>query len=155
MGEIRYLEISDITDYKLVHNEIQYTEVFAVAGAKAGEILVSQNYRMCYVGIRVFDGPQIRRLLKDDVFVTKMTSTEKRAWLSCKNVVEQFLGNVISPGEKKEVSRIVDSCQKLKCSMSLKLQFMDCHVEYTSRENLGDHSEGQGERFHEDIKVME
>ena len=89
---------------------------------------------------RIFDGPQIRKLLKDDVFVTIMTSTEKRAWLSFKNVFKQFLGNVKSPDWKKEVSRMVDSFQKLKCSISLKLHFMDSHVEYFT-ENLEDYSE--------------
>ena len=38
--------------------------------------------------------------------------------------------------------------------MSLKLHFMDFHVEYFL-ENLGDYSRKQGERFHQDIKVME
>ena len=49
---------------------------------------------------------------------------------------------------------MVDSFQKLKCSMILKLHFMDSHVEYFP-ENLGDYSEEQGERFHQDIKIME
>ena len=38
--------------------------------------------------------------------------------------------------------------------MSSKLHFMDFHVEYFP-EDLGDYSEEQGERFHQDIKVME
>ena len=38
--------------------------------------------------------------------------------------------------------------------MNLKLHFMDSHVEYFP-ENLGDYSEEQGQRFHQDIKVME
>ena len=38
--------------------------------------------------------------------------------------------------------------------MSLKVHSVDSHVEYFPA-NLGDYSEGQGERFHEDIKVME
>ena len=94
----------------------------------------------------IFDGTQIRKLLKDDVFVTKMTSIQKRAWLSFENVVEQFLGNVKSPDWKKEVSKMVDSFQKLVCSMSLKLHFMDSQVEYFL-ENLGNYSEEQGERI--------
>ena len=64
------------------------------------------------------------------------------------------LGTVKSPVWKKEVSRMVDSFQKLKCSMSLTLHFMDSHVEYLS-EHFEDCSEEQGERFHQDIKVME
>ena len=42
----------------------------------------------------IFDGPQIRQLSEDDVLVIKITSTEKKAWLDSKNVVEQILGNV-------------------------------------------------------------
>ena len=38
--------------------------------------------------------------------------------------------------------------------MSLKIHFMDTRVEYVS-ENLEDYSEEQGERFHQDIKLME
>ena len=49
---------------------------------------------------------------------------------------------------------MVDSFQKLKYSMSLKLHFMDSQVEYFP-ENLGDYIEEQDERFHQDIKVME
>ena len=57
----------------------------------------------------IFDGPRIRKLLKDDVFITKMTSTEKKAWLDYRNVVEQSLVNVKSPEWKKQVSRMFDS----------------------------------------------
>ena len=38
--------------------------------------------------------------------------------------------------------------------MSLKLHFLDSHVEYFP-DNLGEYSEEQGDRFHQDIKVME
>ena len=38
--------------------------------------------------------------------------------------------------------------------MSLKLHFMDSDIEYFP-ENLGDYSEEQSEKFHQDIKVME
>ena len=83
-----------------------------------------------------------------------MTLTEKKTWLDYKNVVEQFLGNVKSPEWKKQASKMVDSFKKLKCLMSLKLHFMDFHVEYFPK-NLGDYSEEQGEKLHKDIKVME
>ena len=49
---------------------------------------------------------------------------------------------------------MVNSFKKLKFLMSSKLHFMDFHVEYFP-EDLGDYSEEQGERFHQDIKVME
>ena len=49
---------------------------------------------------------------------------------------------------------MLDCYQKLKCSMSLKLHFMDSHVEYFP-ENRGDYSKEQGERLRQDIKVMQ
>ena len=48
---------------------------------------------------------------------------------------------------------MVDSFKKLKCLMSLKLHFMDSHVEFFP-ENHEDFSQEQGERFHQDIRVM-
>ena len=42
---------------------------------------------------------------------------------------------------------MVDSFKKLKCSISLKLHFMDSYFEYFP-ENLGDYSEEHGEIFH-------
>jgi hypothetical protein len=42
----------------------------------------------------------------------------------------------------------------LGCAMSLKVHFLNSHLGYFS-ENLGDVSEEQGERFHQDIKEKE
>ncbi|GBN08477.1 hypothetical protein AVEN_223985-1 [Araneus ventricosus] len=42
----------------------------------------------------------------------------------------------------------------LGCSMSLKVHFLDSHLDYFP-ENLGAVSEEQGEVFHQDIKEME
>ena len=41
----------------------------------------------------IFEGPQIRDLMKDSNFTTVMNETEKSAWLSFKCVTENFLGN--------------------------------------------------------------
>lgn len=38
--------------------------------------------------------------------------------------------------------------------MSLKIHFLNSHLDFFP-DNLGDFSEEQGERFHQDIKVME
>ena len=38
--------------------------------------------------------------------------------------------------------------------MSVKLHFLHSHLEHFL-DNLGDYSEEQGERFHQDLKVME
>ena len=42
----------------------------------------------------------------------------------------------------------------LGCNMSIKVHYLHNHLDHFP-ENLGDLSEEQGERFHQDIKVME
>ena len=44
--------------------------------------------------------------------------------------------------------------QALSSRMSIKLRYLFSHLDYFPK-NLGDVSEEQGERFHQDIKIME
>ena len=44
--------------------------------------------------------------------------------------------------------------KEVGCLMNLKLQFLDSHIEYFP-ENLGDFSEEQGERMHQDLREFE
>ena len=53
----------------------------------------------------IFDGPQIRKLMKDPNFVHTMSATEKNAWHSFVAVVKGFLGN-------KERSKLKDISQQ-------------------------------------------
>lgn len=48
----------------------------------------------------------------------------------------------------------MDSFQVLGCNMSIKMHFLNSHLELFPK-NLGDVSDEQGERFHQDIKTME
>jgi len=41
----------------------------------------------------VFDGPDIRKLIKDDNFICSMNALESNAWNSFVAVVTNFLGN--------------------------------------------------------------
>ncbi|KAI6658854.1 hypothetical protein LOD99_15179 [Oopsacas minuta] len=41
----------------------------------------------------IFVGPQIRELFRDDEFLKKLNSLERKVWLSFRDVVESFLGN--------------------------------------------------------------
>ena len=45
----------------------------------------------------VFDGPQIRELMKDSSFDEILTGNEKTAWVSFKNVCTNFLGRKTKP----------------------------------------------------------
>lgn len=102
----------------------------------------------------IFDGPQIRKMLKDENFIKSMNKKEKAAWISFKKVVENFLGNHKSDDYEQIVADMVENFGKLGCLINLKLHFLNSHLDYFPM-NLGDYSEEQGERFHQDIKVME
>ncbi|KAI6659700.1 hypothetical protein LOD99_14625 [Oopsacas minuta] len=88
----------------------------------------------------IFEGPQIRKLLRDNSFKDSMNEEEKRAWHPTTN--------------KELVTKLVDSSHALGCNMSIKTHYLRDHLDRFP-DNLGDMSEEQGERFHQDIKVME
>lgn len=102
----------------------------------------------------IFNGPQIRTLFQDTNFPGTMNDTERAAWVSFKNVCQNFLGNNKSENYRTIVEELVTNYKHLGCSMNLKLHFLDSHIDHFP-ENLGDYSEEQGERFHQDISEME
>lgn len=77
----------------------------------------------------IFDGPQIRKMLKDDDFITIMTDNEKAAWVSFKEVVQNFLGNHKSKDYRQIVAYTVENFERLGCLMNLKLHFLDSHID--------------------------
>ena len=103
---------------------------------------------------RIFDGPQIRTLLRDHKFVTTMTAVEARAWKAFSKVVHNFLGNKRADNYTELVEELLLSLQDLGCRMSIKVHYLHSHLSEFP-ENIGDVSEEQGERFHQDVKVME
>ena len=102
----------------------------------------------------IFDGPQIRTLLKDKHFIPRMTAVEARAWVAFTNVAQGFLGNKKDNNYEKIVDELFLSLRGLGCRMSIKLHYLHSHLDKFS-DNPGDVSEEQGEGFHQDIKVME
>ncbi|GBO02081.1 hypothetical protein AVEN_90883-1 [Araneus ventricosus] len=102
----------------------------------------------------VFKGSDIRKIMKDENFETKIETNERKAWESFKLVIITFLGNEKDPNYKSIVEEIIKNFKILGCSMSLKVHFLDSQLDYFP-ENLGAVSEEQGERFYQDIKEME
>lgn len=102
----------------------------------------------------VFDGPQIRKLMRDKEFDRILTDNELEAWLAFKNVVEGFLGNHRAANYKELVAHLLKSYENMGSRMSLKIHFLFSHLDYFP-ENLGAFSDEQGERFHQDLKYME
>lgn len=102
----------------------------------------------------IFVGPQIRKLMKDSNFVLSLTKIERNAWTSFEKVVKGFLGNVRKRNCKQLVQTLIRNFKAMGCNMSLKIHLLDSHFECFPR-NLGDYSDEQGERFHQEILRME
>ena len=92
--------------------------------------------------------------MKDTEFLQTLNEIEKKAWMSFIEVSEQFLGNHKSPNYKTILKNLLVNLQAHGCRMSLKVYFLFNHLN-AFPENLGDLSEEHGERFHQDLKVME
>jgi hypothetical protein len=102
----------------------------------------------------VFDGPQIRQLLKDTNFTDSMNLIELPAWTSFVDVITNFLGNHKAQNYITLVNHMLAHFKKLGCNMSIKVHYLHSHLDCFP-ENLGDLSDEQGERFHQDLKTME
>lgn len=83
-----------------------------------------------------------------------MSPVERNAWISFKKVCSDFLGNRKSADYKKIISNMVKKLERLECNMSSKLHMMDSYVDEFP-DNVGDFSEEQGKRFHQDFKDVE
>ena len=102
----------------------------------------------------VFVGPDIRKLMLDKNFVATMTYDEKEAWTAFRDVIYKFFGNTKDADYKNIVQNMLQMFEKLGCLMCLKLQFLKSHLDFFPV-NLGAVSDEHGERFHQDIRVME
>ncbi|GFN83230.1 LOW QUALITY PROTEIN: hypothetical protein PoB_000973600 [Plakobranchus ocellatus] len=102
----------------------------------------------------IFIGPQIKAMLKDEVFLTKMTPVESEAWNAFKTICENVLGNMKDPNYKELVSNLLSSYQQIGARMSLKIHFLHNHLDFFPA-NLGAVSDVHGERFYQDISKME
>ena len=83
-----------------------------------------------------------------------MNPIEARAWMAFTNVVKDFLGNKKADDYKELAAELLSSFQDLGCNMSIKVHYLKSYVD-SFPQNLGSVSDEQGERFHQDIKVME
>ena len=72
----------------------------------------------------IFDGPQIRTLLKDKNFMARMTAAVALAWVAFTNVVQGFLGNKKDDNYKEIVDELLLSLRGFGCRMSIKLHYL-------------------------------
>jgi hypothetical protein len=102
----------------------------------------------------IFIGPQIRDLLCDPVFTSKLSQLELVAWEAFRNVVNNFLGNHKADNYVELVQDMKEAYRKMGCRMSLKMHFLHSHLSFFP-DNLGAVSDEHGERFHQEIRSME
>lgn len=102
----------------------------------------------------ILNGPQIRKLVKDERFTFSMSQQESTAWVSFLDVVDGFLGNTRAHDYKERVHRMIQAYYELGALMSYKIHLLHSHLDFFP-ENLGAVSDEIGERFHQDIKNME
>ena len=100
----------------------------------------------------IFDGHQIRKLIKHPNFQHSMKEIELARWLSFVEVVQSFLGNRKADNYKDIVQKLLDNFQALGINMSIKVHFLHSHLDRFP-ENLGDVSDEQGEWFPQGIKL--
>ena len=68
--------------------------------------------------------------------------------------MQNFLGNHKAPNYREIVGELLRSYQDMGCNMSLKIHFLDSHLDFFP-DNLGAVSDEHGERFHQDISALE
>jgi hypothetical protein len=103
----------------------------------------------------VFVGTDIRKLMINEDFLLTMTEVEREAWIALKSAVTKFLRNNKDPDYVTIVANMQENLKILECLISLKIHFLNSHLDIFFPENLGSVSEEQGERFQQDSKEME
>lgn len=78
----------------------------------------------------IFIGPDIRKVMKDTNVVSKLNTIEKKARLSFVEVTKKILGNTKSANYKEIVSRVLQNCKVLGSNMSLRIHFLDSHLDF-------------------------
>ena len=92
--------------------------------------------------------------MNDANFCNFMNPAELSAWMAFMNVVKFFLGKTKAPNYKELVETLLKSLHQLGANMSIKLHYLHSRLDRFP-ENLGDVSDEQEERFHQDISDME
>ncbi|XP_036332303.1 uncharacterized protein LOC118743646 [Rhagoletis pomonella] len=122
----------------------------------AFQYLVKLFPKLSYAKIKegIFVGPDIRKLMADKEFTKCLTPDEAAAWASFQNIVHHFLGNHKSPNFEEIIGDMLENYRKIGARMSLKMHFLHSHLDFFP-ENLGDTSDEQGERLHQDLANIE
>ena len=102
----------------------------------------------------IFDGPQIRQLIRDPEFENSMNKVELEAWKAFVLVMKNFHGKNKARNYAEFVNNMLTAFRNLGYNMSVRMHYLFSNMDRFP-ENLGSMSDEQGERFHQDLKKME
>jgi len=94
-------------------------------------ILYKKFRALSYTKIKegIFVGPDIRKLMKDDMFEATRTEVEKDDRTSFKEVVTKYFGNTKDPSVEDIIGTMLTKFRSLGYSMSLKVHFLFSHLD--------------------------
>ena len=102
----------------------------------------------------IFTGPRIQQMFGSKELEDKMTALERDAWQQFCNAVHGFLGRNKANSYEDSVETLLQTYCNLGSRMLLKMHYLGSHLDFF-RPNSTDVSKEHGERFHQDIHIME
>ena len=78
----------------------------------------------------IFIGPHFKELMQDKQFDEDLNETERNAWLSFKCICKDFLGNYKAANYQDVVQDLLPSYKAMGCNMSLKIHFLESHLDF-------------------------
>ena len=78
----------------------------------------------------ILDGFQIRELMKDAAFDETLSEVELSVWQSLLSLLTNILGNYQTAEFVKEIEELLMSFRQLRARISVKLHFLQSHLEY-------------------------
>ena len=91
--------------------------------------------------------------MQDSEFDEYLSSEERKAWSSVRNVIREFHVNHKSKHYKRYVNEMLAQFHSLNVSMTLKIHHLHSHLDFFPG-MLGSVSDEYGERFHQDIVTI-
>ena len=76
----------------------------------------------------IFDGPQIRQLMRDQKFCDTMNKVQLAAWSSFVEVVKNVFGNYRADNYEEIISNKLEHFRILGINMSIKVHFLYSHL---------------------------
>ena len=94
----------------------------------------------------IFDGPQIRQLIRDPEFENSMNEVELESRKPFVPVVKNFLGNNKARNYAELAHNKLTAFRNLGCNVSVKMRYLFSHMDRFP-EILASMSDKQGKRF--------